>query len=183
MAIDKDITRRIEQMRNEALDLSAESLRANDQSRSETLFDIAKRIQALIPADNVDDDGTVVNQPPSTFQVTPSLTRNQEFKHRSGTLSHRTLASSPTPIFAMRSGVVYDAELDTSRISSGGQGACIKFRDEWMTASKAANSITGTQVNGWQNFWRYERPDGTKGPIQELREQELRVRQLSSRHY
>ena len=78
----------------------------------------------------------------------------------------------------MREGVMHEAELDTRRISSGGQGPCVRFRGEWVTASKAANSITGTQVNGWQNFWRYHRPNGTVGPIQELREKELTNRQL-----
>ena len=178
MIVDNSITERIGEVRNEALNLAAESLRANDQSKSEALFDIAVRLQALISTDSVDDDhGTDVDQSTLASQSTPASTRNQEVRHKSGTLSQHTLPSPLARIFAMRSGVRYEAELDTSRISGGGQGACVKFRDGWMTTSKAANSITGTQVNGWQNFWRYRRPDGTEGPIQELREQELRDRQ------
>lgn len=177
--------KRIAKVRNDVLNLAGESLRANDQIRSEALFDIAVRLQALIPLDDVDDHNATVVEEKSqpTSQVTPSQTKNEGMIYKTRTLRQRAMTSSFTRIFAMRKGETYEAELDTRRISSGGQGACVRFRGDWITASKAANSITGTQVNGWQNFWRYHRSDGTNGPIQELREQELRSRLHQSDAY
>lgn len=177
MTLDNRIAEGIEELRNESLNLAATSLRANDQSRSEALFDIAVQLQALLPPDNVDDHNTTaVEQSAPISQATLTQNRNHEIRHKLGTQEWRSDTYSITRIFAMREGVMHEAELDARRISNGGQGPCVRFRGEWMTTSKAANCITGTQVNGWQNFWRYHRPDGTVGPIHELREQELRSR-------
>lgn len=75
----------------------------------------------------------------------------------------RTIVS----IWARYKGTRYDAELDTSRIE-GGRGHCVRFRDQWMSVSAAAVSITGNAVNGWR-FWRYRRDDGRAALIDELR--------------
>ena len=75
--------------------------------------------------------------------------------------------SESLSIFARYKGTTYDAKLHQGRIN-GGRGACIRFREQWMTVSAAATAITDTSVNGWR-FWRYRRPDGGTGLIDELR--------------
>ena len=70
-------------------------------------------------------------------------------------------------IFARYKGTTHDAKLARSRIN-GGRGACVRFREQWMTVSAAARAITGTNVNGWR-FWRYRRSDGSTAIIDQLR--------------
>lgn len=86
-------------------------------------------------------------------------------------LSRTAVSGKPSniPIFASpRNHGLVTAELSLARIQDGHR-TCIKLGDEWMTASRAASSIRGTNVNGWRDFWRYHRRDGSVGPIDELR--------------
>lgn len=76
---------------------------------------------------------------------------------------------SVIPIFSNpRNGNIVEAELHLGRVRDG-RGACIQLDNKWLTTSGAAMSITGTNVNGWRNFWKYHRPDGSVGSIAELR--------------
>ena len=159
------LTKRIRDLRERVLDTAAESLRANDERKYRGLSDVAVRLTALIPSDDAANQTTAVNQPAPES----ALTVREKAKAEYESVSQPVSASQTIPIFARRRGVTYEAELDTSRISDGGRGACVWYEGQWMTTSKAADRITGTAVNGWRNFWRYERSDGSKGPIQELR--------------
>lgn len=71
------------------------------------------------------------------------------------------------PVFARYKGTTHAAVLNRGRVN-GGRGACIWFRDDWLTASAAATAITNTSVNGWR-FWSYRRPDGSTAIIDGLR--------------
>ena len=169
MTIDS-IVKRIRELREQTLETAAESLRANDERIYRGLSDVAVRLTALIPSTDVDSHATTVKRPAPVSTLTIREGDKSEYESM-----NQPVSASPTiPIFARRGGVTYEAELDTSRISSGGRGACVRYESQWMTTSKAAGRITGNAVNGWQNFWRYERSDGSNGPIQELRDRQQR---------
>lgn len=169
MTIDS-IVKRIRGLRDQTLETAAESLRANDERRYRGLSDIAVRLTALIPVSDLPDDTVAADRP---IPAPPSVIQERVESEYESVL--RPMSTSTTEIFAKRRGVTYKAELDTSRISSGGRGECVLYQGQWMTASGAAGEITGTAVNGWQNFWRFRRQDGSEGPIQELRDRQQRT--------
>lgn len=142
-----DITVHIEELQRQIMQVASDSVEARD-GRARDLFDIALRLRDLVPSPE--------NQASSPTEKISATT------------------SSTIQIFASYGGKPRKAELDTQRISSGGRGKCVLFQGQWMTASGAAGEITGTAVNGWQNFWRFRRQDGSEGPIQELRDRRLR---------
>ncbi len=79
---------------------------------------------------------------------------------------------APVPIFARYEGGLYEATLDRSRITESGRGSCVWFMDQWMSTSRAAETIGGVPANGWI-FWQYARPDGSEGTISEIRDKVL----------
>ena len=160
----------IRDLRERVLETAAECLRLSDERRYRGLSEVAVRLTALIPPTND------VSQPNTANQLSASSAVNTDDRGRSDLeYAGQHVSTSPTlRIFTRRRGVIHEAVLDLSRISGGGRGECVLYGDQWMTTSRAAGKITGTAVNGWQNFWRYERSDGSTGPIQELRDQQLR---------
>ena len=163
------VVERIRELREQILETAAESLRLNDERMYRGLSEVAVRLTALIPPSEVVSQATAMNQPTPALAPTPNESGEAEFDSE----SHLVSPPSNIRIFARRRGVTYEAELDTTRISGGGRGECVLYEGQWMTTSRAAGKITGTAVNGWQNFWRYERSDGSNGSIQELRDRQL----------
>ena len=142
-----DITGHIEELQRQIMQVASDCVEARD-GRARDLFDIALRLRELVPGPEAQAS---------------SLTEKMS-----------ATTSSTIQIFARYGGKTRKAELDTQRISSGGRGKCVLYQGQWMTTSGAAGEITGTAVNGWQNFWTYRRQDGSEGPIQELRDRRLR---------
>ena len=88
--------------------------------------------------------------------------------------------SLETPIFKVYYGVRYEALLDHLRIrpEATGDGKCVQYDGDWYTASGAARMIVQSyskSVNGWKQFWRYTRSDGSCGPIEEIRDSRGRL--------
>ena len=71
-------------------------------------------------------------------------------------------------IFKVYKDTRYEAELDISRHNAQNRD-CVRYKGEWMTPTGAAKKINPTNVNGWTQFWKYMRNDGTVGIIGELR--------------
>ncbi len=172
MPANGNVIERIRDIREQILNVAAESLRENDERIYRGLSDVAVRITALIPPDNVVDRSADTNQSvPISHDVTPLVVRDSsDVEYETG--SESTPTSGTTPIFAIYRGRIYEAELDPRRISGGGRGECVLYEGRWMTTSGAARRITGTAVNGWQNFWRF-RLDGREFPIQEIRDRQF----------
>ncbi len=174
MTIDNRLTKRIQDLREQVLDTAADCLRASDERRYRGLSDVALRLTALIPQGDTVASRTAVSEGTSASHAVPLLDKSEDIRSGSEETSQTMPANNTTPIFARRGRVTYEAELDPSRISGGGRGPCVQYEGQWMTTSKAAGRITGTAVNGWQNFWKYTRDDQSEGPIQELRDRQLR---------
>ena len=73
------------------------------------------------------------------------------------------------PIFYEYKGETYEAQLDVARIN-GGRRKCVLMEGKWWTAGGSARHITNTSVNGWRQFWRYNK-DGFSPRIEELKKQ------------
>ena len=74
------------------------------------------------------------------------------------------------PISKRYNGILYEAQLDTSRIN-GDSGQCVLINGQWMTVSGAAKHATNGEArstNGWI-WWTYRRDNGTVGQIDGLR--------------
>ena len=140
--VTSELNSKLTKLKEEVWELARQSLEERETHVYRCLVGMAENLTMLIAS-------------PST-QHGSSITNTQQFSD-----------SKPVLIFARYKGEKYDAHLNRSRIN-GGRGHCVRFRDKWMTPSAAANSITETMVNGWR-FWKYYRPDGTVGGIDELR--------------
>ena len=158
------VIEQIRDIREQVLKVAAESLDVNDENTYRGLSEVALKLTALIPLDNGANVGSATDQLTSAPHVRPVAVRERvEAKYEA--VSQR---SDITPISVVYGGRRHRAELDTTRISSGGRGKCVLYEGEWMTTSGAAGLVTGGSVNGWR-FWQYRRASGTEGPIQELR--------------
>ena len=158
----------IRDIRERVLKVAAESLNVNDENTYRGLSEVALKLTALIPLDNGATARVVAEQSPSASHC-PSVVIRERAESKYETTSRQ---SGITPIAVVHGGRRYRAELDTTRISSGGRGKCVLYEGEWMTTSGAAGHITGGSHNGWR-FWQYRRTNGIEGPIQEIRDQYL----------
>ena len=158
------VVEQIQDIREKVLNTAAESLKANDEDTYRGLSEVALRLTALIPLDNEVDVRSVSNQlaPASRSAIRESVSEYEAVSQQSNT----------TPISVVYGGRRHRAELDTTRISSGGRGKCVLYEGEWMTTSGAAGLVTGGSNNGWR-FWQYRRANGSEGPIQEVRDRYL----------
>ena len=167
------ITERVRTLRKDTLEIAEDSL-DHDIRVYQGLSDVAVRLTDLIQQSEVTESLALVNQPGSIPPETPMTTRAERVGYESGPASQLTHSSRTIPIYARYGGVTYQAQLDTSRISGGGRGKCVYFEDQWMTTSGAAGRVTSNAVNGWLNFWRYNRDNGSEAPIAEIRDRQLR---------
>lgn len=131
-------------LKDQTWQVARESLDQGEPRIYRTLTEYAERLSRLIT--RFSESGT-----PESAQVTPI--RGD---------------SSMIPIFARYKENRYEAQLDVARIDQG-RGKCVQLEGQWRTASGSANHITNTSVNGWRNFWRYTRNDGSIAPIEKLK--------------
>ena len=156
--MNENIVERVLQLRKDALQIAQDSL-DHDIRVYRVLSDVAVRLTEI-----VQQNGT------SELQ----LSRDQSLSAVSATRIIADEGSSWTiPIHGKHKGVSYHAQIDPSRISSTGQGRCVFFEGQWMTVSAAAGKVTSTSVNGWKQFWRYNRDNGVEAPIDEIRKLQL----------
>ena len=138
----QEIRLRLLQLREDVWQLARDSLDSREPQIYRTLVDFAERLTSLA----------------STHIPTSLL----------GTESTNVVAPTELrPIFVRYKGENYDARLDSARIN-GGRGKCVLFQSEWLTASRAANRITGTSVNGWR-FWKARLDNGKIITIEDLK--------------
>ncbi len=165
MSDNSNVIERIRNIRKQVLSVAEESLDANDENTYRGLSEVALQLTSLIPLDN---DSTAKSATDQLVSASPVAVRERT-EARYEAVSQKLDATSISVVYG---GLRHRAELDTTRISSGGRGKCVQYEGEWMTASGAAGLITGGAVNGWR-FWQYRRANGTEGPIQEIRDRYL----------
>ena len=136
----QELREKAQALKEEAWQLARQSLEQGDKQLYKEMIEITERLT--------------------------ELTNRQE--HMTGANNVHADKQGLLPIFKRYKGVRYDAQLDRSKIN-GGRGECVLFRGRWQTVSGAATAITNNQVNGWRNFWKYQRADGTIASIEELR--------------
>ena len=156
------IVERVMQLRKDALQIAQDSL-DHDIRVYRVLSDVAVRLTDIVQQNDTSELQMSGSQSASTVSKTPIIADKG---------SSRTIQ-----IHGEHKGISYHALLDPSRISSSRRGRCVYFEGLWMTASAAAGRVTSTSVNGWKQFWRYNRDNGVEAPIHEIREL-----QLSSNH-
>ena len=166
------ITERVRRLRKDTLEIARDSLDHNIRVYR-GLSDVAVQLTDVIKQSDITEASAAVIQPVSIPPETSPPTEPRGDEYESEAVDPPTPASERISISARYGGVTHKALLDTSRISDGGRGKCVWLRGEWMTASGAAGNITRSQVNGWQNFWRYKRNDGSEGSIAEIRDQQV----------
>ena len=170
MPDNENVVERIQDIRDEILDIAADRLRAHDEPMYSGLSEVAWRLTALIPP-----DGSVSDKSASGHLTVSTLNTDGSVASESRVMEEDVYFDSDIiPIFASYGRDRQRAKLDPRRISSGGRGRCVLYEGEWMTTSRAAGNITGRATNGW-TFWTYERSDGAIRPIQEIRDRELRA--------
>lgn len=156
-----DMMERIIEITDQVLDLARDSLAVGDVAKFSKLNEVAVTLAELAPSDGETAQVSgLVHTADDTELVAPAT----QVQPPSFSSSDYNMVS----IFAKYNSESYEAELDVSHITSTGSGKCIWFRGQWMTTSGSAGRITGGAVNGWR-FWRYQRPDGSEGRIDEIR--------------
>ena len=155
-----EILERIIVIRDDVLEIARASLTTGDVVKFSKLNEVAVTLTELAPVD------ISVGVPRSPSAVGRDYTAPTGLDAGPG---QRNSMLQVVPVFARYHGTRYDAELDTSRIGSNGRGECINFRGKWMTPGRATALITTTRPGAWR-FWRFARPDGTEGRIQEIRD-------------
>ena len=168
MSINSSLIEQIRDIREQVLKVAAESLNVNDENTYRRLSEVALKLTSLIPLDNGANVGASTEQLAPASHGAPVAVRERS----ETTYEAASQRSDITPISVVYGGRRYRAELDTTRISSGGRGKCVLYEGDWMTTSGAAGLITGGSANGWR-FWQYRRANGSEGPIQEIRDRYL----------
>ncbi len=154
------VTERIQRLQDDTLEIARDVLN-DDIDTYKVLSDIAMQLARI-------------NQPNGTPEL--SGLNERTFIERNTTRDENVLPNT-VPIFARYGAKTHHATLDTSRITRNGRGKCVDFEGRWMTVSAAAGEVTGTSVNGWRQFWLYNRHNGIEAPIDEIR-----VLQLGSKN-
>ncbi len=98
-------------------------------------------------------------------EVLNDVIQDEDSQEEAGTTTEEP---ESIPIFAQHNGEKVEAAFHPKRVCRYGHSDCVQFEDRFRTASAAAKSITGYNVNGWR-FWRYRRSDGSTGIIDQLR--------------
>ncbi len=143
--------------------VSAE-LRSELVALKERLWDLAKR---SLDEDELQIYDSLVEITKRVNNLVPTVQGELAEGHSAGA---ETPSANSQEIFKRYKGVMYTALLDRTRIV-GRTGDCVFYQGKWQTPSAAAAAVTITQpnVNGWQAFWKYRRPDGIVATIDELR--------------
>ena len=159
-----DIRVQIRSIRDEVLEVARKSITVGDVNKFNKLNEVAVILTELSSGNEWEYRGqtSVESRGESNAQQTEVDRTNV------GTEGFHTLPKSKIiPVFARYHGTRHEAKLDASRIENNGRGECINFGGAWMTPSKATSLISTNRPSAWR-FWRYTRPDGTEGRIQEI---------------